>query len=161
MHTSRPLEASSSFSKDTCHRGSPAPPISPRCARSWTVFHWGISVRKQGDMQLLSHIVLSAEFSGCFRDFYGMEKDISLFSSPFSAPHQLQLELIELQCDNELRGRQQQLSLTDFHRQLEKGRFPEMRTFAKRMLSLFGSTYLCEQTFCYELEQEPLEVQTN
>ena len=95
-----------------------------------------------------------------------MEKDISLFSSPFSAdpdtaPHQLQLELIELQCDDELRGRQQQLSLTDFYRQLEKGRFPEMRTFAKRMLSLFGSTYLCEQTFCYELEQEPLEVQTN
>ena len=95
---------------------------------------------------------LSAEFSGRFRDFYGMEKDISLFSSPFSgdpdtAPYQLQLELIELQCDDELRGRQQQLLLTDFYCQLEKGRFPEMRTFAKRMLSLFGSTYLCEQTF--------------
>ena len=45
-----------------------------------------------------------------------MEKDISLFSSPFSAdpdtaPNQLQLELIELQWDDELRGRKQQLSL--------------------------------------------------
>ena len=66
---------------------------------------------------------------------------------PDDAPPQLQLELIELQCDDEWRGRHQQLSLVDFYRQLDKGRFPEMRTLAKKMLSLFGSTYLCEQTF--------------
>lgn len=75
-----------------------------------------------------------------------------LFSSPLSvdpddAPPQLQLELIELQCDDERRGKHQQLSLVDFYGQLDKDRFPEMRTFAKKMLSLFGSTYLCEQTF--------------
>ncbi len=75
-----------------------------------------------------------------------------LFSSHISldadrAPSQLQLELIELQCNDELRGQQQQLSLVNFYRQLDKERFSEMRTFAKRMLSLFGSTYLCEQTF--------------
>ena len=75
-----------------------------------------------------------------------------LFSSPFSvdpdnAPGNLQLELIELQSDNEIRSRQQQLSLNDFYRQLDKERFKEIRTFAKKMLSLFGSTYLCEQTF--------------
>ncbi|KAJ8386115.1 hypothetical protein AAFF_G00177090 [Aldrovandia affinis] len=75
-----------------------------------------------------------------------------LFSSPFSvdpdnAPHHLQLELIELQRDNEWCSRHQQLSLVNFYRQLDKGRFPEMRTFAKKILRLFGSTYLCEQTF--------------
>lgn len=95
---------------------------------------------------------LSVEFNKRFRDFAVIEKDMMLFSSPFSvdpddAPPQLQLELIELQCDDEWRGRHQQLSLVDFYRQLDKSRFPEMRTFAKKMLSLFGSTYLCEQTF--------------
>lgn len=95
---------------------------------------------------------LSMEFKKRFRDFAVSEKDMLLFSSPFSmdpddAPPQLQLELIELQCDDEQRGKHQQLSLVDFYGQLDKGRFPEMRTFAKKMLSLFGSTYLCEQTF--------------
>ena len=95
---------------------------------------------------------LSEEFGGRFRDFYAMDKDMQLFSSPFSVdadtvPHQLQLELIELQCDDQQRGRQQHLSLVEFYRQLDKGKYPQTRLFAKRMLSLFGSTYLCEQTF--------------
>ena len=95
---------------------------------------------------------LADEFQRRFQDFATIEKDIMLFSSPFSvdpdnAPGNLQLELIELQSDNEIRSRQQQLSLNDFYRQLDKERFKEIRTFAKKMLSLFGSTYLCEQTF--------------
>ncbi|KAK2847511.1 hypothetical protein Q5P01_010510 [Channa striata] len=95
---------------------------------------------------------LSMEFNKRFRDFAVIEKDMLLFSSPFSvdsddAPPQLQLELIELQCDDEQRGKHQQLSLVDFYGQLDKGRFPEMQTFAKKMLSLFGSTHLCEQSF--------------
>ena len=95
---------------------------------------------------------LSVEFNKRFRNFAVIEKDMLLFSSPFSvdpddAPPQLQLELIELQCDDEWRGKHQQLSLVDFYCKLDKDRFPEMRTFAKKMLSLFGSTYLCEKTF--------------
>lgn len=95
---------------------------------------------------------LAGEFKRRFQDFAAIEKEIRLFSSPFStdpddAPDQLQLELIELQCDSESRSRHQQLSLVNFYRQLEKGRFQEIRTFAKKMLSLFGSTYLCEKTF--------------
>ncbi|XP_053269260.1 LOW QUALITY PROTEIN: rab3 GTPase-activating protein catalytic subunit [Pleuronectes platessa] len=83
-------------------------------------------------------------------DFAVIEKAMLLFSSPFSvdpddAPPQLQLELIELQCDDECRAKHLQLSLVDFYGQLDKGRFREMRTFAKKMLSLFGSTYLCLQ----------------
>ena len=77
---------------------------------------------------------------------------MKLFSSPFtvdpiSVPEQLQLELIEMQCDHALSGQYQLLSLLDFYRKLDKGKYPHMRTFAKRMLSLFGSTYICEQTF--------------
>lgn len=95
---------------------------------------------------------LAEEFTRRFRDFAAIEKDIALFSSPFSVdtdnvPDHLQLELIELQCDAESRSRHQQLSLANFYRQLDKGRFQEIREFAKKMLSLFGSTYLCEKTF--------------
>uniref|UniRef100_K7G2H6 SPIN-DOC-like zinc-finger domain-containing protein n=1 Tax=Pelodiscus sinensis TaxID=13735 RepID=K7G2H6_PELSI len=95
---------------------------------------------------------LAGEFKRRFQDFAAIEKEISLFSSPFSvdpddAPDQLQLELIELHCDSELRSRHQQLSLVNFYRQLDKSRFQEIRTLAKKMLSLFGSTYMCEKTF--------------
>ncbi len=86
-----------------------------------------------------------------FRILQLSKKNMLLFSSPLSvdtddAPHQQQLELIELHCDNELHSWHQQLSLVNFYWQLDKGRFPEMWTFAKKMLSFFGSTYLCEQT---------------
>lgn len=59
----------------------------------------------------------------------------------------LQLELIEIQCDDSLKNLHQQLSLPEFYRSLEKEKFPLMRRHAKRMISLFGSTYICEQTF--------------
>ncbi|XP_045890108.1 transmembrane protein 132C [Micropterus dolomieu] len=109
--------------------------------------HTGAQTRRYG----AAIASLSAQFNGHFQDFATLKKDMGLFSSPYSmdlddVPHQMQMELTELQCD-ELRGRHQQLSPVNFYRQLDKGRFPEMRTFAKKMLSLFGSTYLCEQTF--------------
>ncbi|KAJ7990392.1 hypothetical protein DPEC_G00299830 [Dallia pectoralis] len=88
---------------------------------------------------------LSVEFNKRFRDFAVFEKDMLLFSSPFSVDHNDAPP--QLQCDDECRGKHQQCSLVDFYRQLDKNRFPEMRSFAKKMLSLFGSTYLCQQTF--------------
>lgn len=74
---------------------------------------------------------LAGEFKRCFQNFAAIEKEISLFSSPFSvdpndAPDQLQLKLIELHCDSELRSRHQQLSLVNFYRQLDKSRFQEI-----------------------------------
>ena len=95
---------------------------------------------------------LAEEFQQRIQDFAAFEKEITLFSSPFSvvpdnAPDHLQLELIELQCHAKGRSRHQQLPLVNIYRQLDKGSFQEIRTFAKKMLSLFGSTYLCEKTF--------------
>ncbi|KAJ8362144.1 hypothetical protein AAFF_G00392890 [Aldrovandia affinis] len=81
---------------------------------------------------------LAEEFQQRFRDFAAIEQEITLFPSPFSvdpddAPHHLQLELIELQCGAaECRSRHQQLPLVTFYRQLDKGRFQEIRTFAKK-----------------------------
>ncbi|KAK7886513.1 hypothetical protein WMY93_026134 [Mugilogobius chulae] len=75
---------------------------------------------------------LMEEFNVRFRDFVTIEQDLALFSSPFSVnpddvPPHLQLELIELQCDNAERNKHQQLSPVDFYRQLDKGPEPTAR----------------------------------
>ncbi|XP_072221995.1 general transcription factor II-I repeat domain-containing protein 2 [Leuresthes tenuis] len=95
---------------------------------------------------------LKTEFSQRFQDFSTIEKEIKLFSTPFvmdaeEVEESLQLELIEMQCDDSLKNQHQLLSLPDFYQSLEKDKFPLMRRHAKRMMSLFGSTYICEQTF--------------
>ena len=38
-------------------------------------------------------------------------------------------------------------ALDNFYCPLDNGRFQEIRTFGKKIMSLFGSTYLCEKTF--------------
>ena len=50
----------------------------------------------------------------------------------------LQLEFIEMRCENYLRNQHQLLSITDFYRSLEKAKFPLMRIHTKRMMSLFN-----------------------
>lgn len=42
----------------------------------------------------------------------------------------------------------------DFYRQMDKGRFPEIRTFAKKMLSLFSlfHIFVWADVFCHELK---------
>ncbi|XP_030613825.1 general transcription factor II-I repeat domain-containing protein 2 [Archocentrus centrarchus] len=95
---------------------------------------------------------LMTEFSQRFQDFSNIEKQIKLFSTPFlvdaeGVEESLQLKLIDMQCDDSLRNQHQLLSLPDFYRRVEKDKFPLMRRHAKRMMSLFGSTYICEQTF--------------
>lgn len=92
------------------------------------------------------------EFSQCFQSFSTIENDIKLFTTPFminaeEVEESLQLELTEMQCDDSLKNQHQLLSLPDVYQSLEEAKFPLMRRHAKRMMSLFGSTYICEQTF--------------
>ncbi|GAA6073181.1 general transcription factor II-I repeat domain-containing protein 2-like [Tachysurus ichikawai] len=87
-----------------------------------------------------------------FKKFSVIEKQIKLFSTPFlvdaeEVEESLQLELIEMQCDDSLKSQHQLLSLPDFYQSLDHAKFPLLRRHAKRMMSLFGSTYICEQTF--------------
>ncbi|KAK2856688.1 hypothetical protein Q5P01_005423 [Channa striata] len=95
---------------------------------------------------------LVTEFNQRFQDFSVIEKQIKLFLTPFlvdaeEVEESLQLELIEMQCDDSLKSQHQLLSLPDFYQSLDHAKFPLMRRHAKRMMSLFGSTYICEQTF--------------
>lgn len=81
-----------------------------------------------------------------------MENKSSCSQPPFlvdaeEVEDSVQLELIEMQCDDSLKSQHQLLSLPDFYQSLDNAKFPLMRCHAKRMMSLFGSTYICEQTF--------------
>nr|XP_020481138.1 general transcription factor II-I repeat domain-containing protein 2-like [Monopterus albus] len=109
-----------------------------------------LSAKKEKYASVITSLV--TEFNQRFQDFSVIEKQIKLFSTPFlvdaeEVEESLQLELIEMQCDDSLKSQHQLLSLPDFYQSLDHAKFPLMRRHAKRMMSLFGSTYICEQTF--------------
>lgn len=89
-----------------------------------------------------------------FQDFKNLEKDISLFQNPFEflvneASPCLQMELIELQ-NNEAAKISFRLNcnnLLEFYSHLPSDQFKNMKDFAKKLLVIFSSTYLCESTF--------------
>lgn len=92
------------------------------------------------------------EFCRRFTDFEKIDKSLQLVSCPLSqdpetAPHELQLELIDLQSDSVSKEKFRSLKLDDFYASLNEATFPNLRRTAQKMLALFGSTYVCEQTF--------------
>ena len=64
------------------------------------------------------------------------------------------MDFIELQCNDELKAKfhtkgNQSISLLDFYKKylFESGLYPSLTNNAKKMASMFGSTYTCEQFF--------------
>ena len=95
---------------------------------------------------------LAVEFNRRFQDFKNLEPRFSILSSPFttevdSAPENLQLELLDLQASNDLKEKFKSVSLPDFYKSLSDDLFPNLKNFAAKFLTLFGSTYICEQAF--------------
>ena len=78
-----------------------------------------------------------------------------LFSTLFdrqvdAAPENYQRKLIELQCSNEIKSKFhcEHVLLLDFYKKyLESKRYPYLVKHAKKMASIFGGTYACEQIF--------------
>lgn len=70
-----------------------------------------------------------------------------LSQDPETAPEELQLELIDVQSDPVLKEKLNSLKLNDFYASLNEAAFPNLPRTAQKMLPLFGSTYVCEQTF--------------
>ena len=68
-----------------------------------------------------------------------------------SVPESLQMELIELQCNELLKNKfnLDDVSVIDFYRKhlFLSGKFPNLVQHTKKMTSLFGSTYVCEHLF--------------
>ncbi|XP_009861644.2 general transcription factor II-I repeat domain-containing protein 2B-like [Ciona intestinalis] len=95
---------------------------------------------------------LDNEFGRRFADFQKLSAEFDILSSPFTTdfekvPDALQLELIDLQCDATLKEKFQSKSIDKFYASLNKSKFANLRKMAMKLLVLFGSTYICEQTF--------------
>jgi 17beta-estradiol 17-dehydrogenase/3beta-hydroxysteroid 3-dehydrogenase/mitotic-spindle organizing protein 1 len=79
-----------------------------------------------------------------------MELEFMLVAFPLKpdiekAPENLQMELINLECDTNLNQKFSKTKLQDFS-YLPKEKFPLLRSFGLRMIAMFGSTYVCEQS---------------
>ncbi|XP_076827101.1 general transcription factor II-I repeat domain-containing protein 2 [Brachyhypopomus gauderio] len=95
--------------------------------------------------------ILAADFRRRFADFEAQKSRFELLSNPFavdveSAPLNLQMELIELQCNDTLKDKYERVGAAEFARFIPDT-MPQLRIQAARTLSMFGSTYLREQLF--------------
>ena len=77
---------------------------------------------------------------------------MDLFARPFSVSvekvlDEIQMELIELQCNTTLKDKFNVGLLEFYSKYISTTEFPKIRQHALRMTSLFGTTYLCEQLF--------------
>ncbi|KAL3976413.1 hypothetical protein ACER0C_022299 [Sarotherodon galilaeus] len=98
---------------------------------------------------------LLREFEKRFQVFSELETEFAVFHSPFTVrasdvPVDMQLEIIDLQpnmqCDVELKDKFASVGLDTFYKYLLP-RYPKLTALAAKMLSMFGTTYLCEQVF--------------
>lgn len=95
---------------------------------------------------------LKAEFSARFRELHVHAKEIRLFQNPFVADidealPSYQFELAELQNCDVLKDAFKPNCLMDFYAALPNDTYPNIKKHAMKMCTLFGSTYICEQTF--------------
>ncbi|KAK7933320.1 hypothetical protein WMY93_004216 [Mugilogobius chulae] len=121
----------------------------PRVPKYDDAHHRSFPVPTKHFVEKLS--TLRAEFTRRFTDFERQKFNFEMFSNPFSidpekAPENLQMELIELQCDSALKSKYETVGRVEFHRCLPET-MPQLRRHAARILSMFGSTYVCEQLF--------------
>ncbi|XP_078037668.1 general transcription factor II-I repeat domain-containing protein 2-like [Augochlora pura] len=97
---------------------------------------------------------LNKEFTLRFKDVSTLEKDFDLVALPFSvdiksAPSYLQLELIDLRCDRNLKQKFiDKVDLIDFYKSLQQSRFPQLYKYAARVMAMFGSTHIFEKLVC-------------
>lgn len=94
---------------------------------------------------------LETEFNERFNDFKNYKFNFALFTNPFAieisdAPNYIQMELIELQCDSLLKSKYSQNDVKEFYSFLPQ-RYQLIKKNALQVMSMFGSTYMCEQLF--------------
>ncbi|XP_078041913.1 general transcription factor II-I repeat domain-containing protein 2-like isoform X1 [Augochlora pura] len=93
----------------------------------------------------------SDEFSSRFSEISKIENDFNVITMLFSidlelVPSHLQLEIIDLRCDRNLRHEFMNKSdILSFYKNFPKSRFPGLHMCAARLIAMFGSTYICEK----------------
>ncbi|XP_049760730.1 general transcription factor II-I repeat domain-containing protein 2 isoform X2 [Elephas maximus indicus] len=94
---------------------------------------------------------LKTEFQNRLSDFKLYESELTLFSSPFSVKidsvhEELQMEIIDLQCNKILKTKYDKFGIPEFYKYLWSS-YPKYKHHCAKILSMFGSTYICEQLF--------------
>jgi hypothetical protein len=94
---------------------------------------------------------LRTNFSNRFTDLKSNEKLMNFFSTPFSVtidvPGNMQMEIIDLQCNSGLK-KYTNVGLFHFYSiYTDKNTFPAIHSQALKMVSIFASNYLCEHLF--------------
>ena len=109
--------------------------------------------RPDGDLDKYKDNIsdLLREFERRFQVFSELENKFGFFRSPFTVkpadmPSDIQLELIDLQCDSGMKDKFGSVGLDKFYQYLVPG-YPKLTAMAAKVLSMFGTTYLCEQVF--------------
>lgn len=95
--------------------------------------------------------LLQNEFKTRFTDFQKYEQEIRMFQNPFEvvpddSGEMYQMELHDLQANYSLRDSYKENSKLVFYASLPDT-FVNLKKFAAGMFTVFGSTYICEQTF--------------
>ena len=114
-----------------------------------TLLEEGKSVDFSAFAEMLDNV--SQEFYDRFAQFDSIKEQIELFSNPIeiqieAQPSEFQIELCDLQSDPFLQSKKNERNEA-FWKLVSNEHFPVLRDFALRMLSMFGSTYICESTF--------------
>jgi len=96
---------------------------------------------------------LQQEFEARFNDFKIKKPLYDLFTQPFNVdvetmPTEYQLEVIDLQSSSIIRAAYNKgHDLKAFYKLLDKSVYPVITENALKLVSLFGSSYICEQAF--------------
>ncbi|CAM2111611.1 unnamed protein product [Caretta caretta] len=98
-----------------------------------------------------------ADISNLHKQFDMRLKDFKvphfqLFSTPFAVEidnvaEEMQMELVELQCGTILKQKYTDVGIPEFYQFLSQERFPILFSASARVMTMFGSTYICEQFF--------------
>lgn len=121
--------------------------------RTGNTYHFPTLANHNLNMDSFAEKSLNEEFNTRFRDFRGQEANLKIFSSPFDvdveqAPLSLQMELLELQENSDLKLKMKEISLSEFYKKyFLVDKFPKLAAFARKRMTLFGSRYKCEQLF--------------
>jgi len=79
---------------------------------------------------------------------------------PTDVPSDLQMDLIELQCDDTQKSRFMAMGAVALWK-TQAATYPSMATNTRKVAALFGSTYCCEQLFSRKLIKSSSRSQLN
>ncbi|PNF24079.1 hypothetical protein B7P43_G04701 [Cryptotermes secundus] len=95
---------------------------------------------------------LKEQFWKRFADLDSSAQEIRLFQNPFDCDaadvqSQIQMEIIELHENYHIKDKYKEGNLIEFYKFLNSEQFPNLKKFACKFISIFGTTYLRERTF--------------